>query len=361
MPDYGKFGPFRPGPGRLPPYLAGREREQSKFRRLLTDLEERRPPPREVVLYGPRGNGKTTLLAWVEQETAPGSRVEVLRVTPSEFHDGEDLASLLRPRRWWRRIVPDSSRLNEVVRRRVRRKPLALLVDEAHTLDKKAGRALLNCSQQVGAELPFLLVLAGTPDLHTRLNTLGASFWNRAEILPIGRLPLVEAEEALRRPFAANGIAVSDDALAQMVGESYGYPFFIQLWGEAIWNSIRASSAEPPAEVTMADVHKARKDFDRRKDFYYADRLQELEDRHLLPVARAVARAFQDRERLDTESLEEIVREALAGRKGREAVGAARRALRHLGFIWRERGRDWEPGIPSLMDYIAAPSENRSR
>lgn len=362
MPDYGVFGPFRPGPGRPPPYLAGRGREQSVFRRFLTELEERRPPPREVVLYGPRGNGKTTLLAWVEREAAPGTRVEVLRVTPSEFHGSEDLASLLRPRRWWRRIVPGSSRLKEVVRRRVERRPLALLVDEAHTLDKKAGRALLNCSQQVGAEFPFLLVLAGTPDLRTRLNTLQASFWNRAEILPIGRLPLAEAEEALRRPFAADGIAVSDDALAQMVGESYGYPFFIQLWGEAVWNSIRASSAEPPTEVTIADVQEAQRDFNRRRDLYYADRLQELEDRDLLPVARAVARAFRDRERLDTESVEEVVREALAGRRGREAVGAARQALRHLGFIWREGGsRDWEPGIPSLMEYIAAPSEDRSR
>ena len=361
MPDYGVSGPFRPGPGRPPPYLAGRGREQSVFRRLLTELEERRPPPREVVLYGPRGNGKTTLLAWVEREAAPGTRVEVLRVTPSEFHDSEDLASLLRSRRWWRRIVPGSSRLKEVVRRRVERRPLALLVDEAHTLDQEAGRALLNCSQQAGAELPFLLVLAGTPDLRTRLNTLQASFWNRAEILPIGRLPLAEAEEALRRPFAADGTAVSDDAMTRMVGESDGYPFFIQLWGEAVWNSIRASSSEPPAKVTMADVQKARRDFDRRKNLYFLDRFRELEDGDLLPEARAVARAFRDRECLSAEILEEIVREALPNRKSDEAADAALQALRHLGFIWRERSRDWEPGIPSLMDYIAAPDGDRSR
>lgn len=376
MPDHGKFGPFRPGPGRPPPYLAGREREQSVFRRLSADLEERRPPPREVVLYGPRGNGKTTLLAWVEQEAALGSRVDVLQVTPSQFHSSEDLASLLRPRRW-KRIVPDSlsvkgvrfrspdgrpSRLNEIVRRRVERKPFALLVDEAHTLGKEAGRALLNCSQQIGAELPFLLVLAGTPDLRTRLNTLHASFWNRAEVLPIGRLRPTDAEEALRRPFAADGIAVAEDALAHMVGESHGYPFFLQLWGEAVWGSIRASSAEPAERVTMADVRRTRRDFDRRKNIYYADRLQELEDRGLLPVARAVAQSFRDRERLDAESLEEVVRGALADRKDRKAANAARQALRHLGFIWRDGGnRDWEPGIPSLMDYIAAPSGDGSQ
>lgn len=376
MPDYGVSGPFRPGPGRPPPYLAGREREQSVFRRLLTDLEKRKPPPKEVVLYGPRGNGKTTLLAWVEQEAAPGSRVEVLRVTPSEFHGPEDLASLLRPRRWWTRIVPDSlsvkgvrfrspgrsaSRLREMVRRRVRRKPLALLVDEAHTLDKKAGRALLNCSQQVGAELPFLLVLAGTPDLRTRLNTLQASFWNRAAVLPVGRLPLAKAEEALRQPFADDGIAVAEDALAHMVEESHGYPFFIQLWGEAVWNSVRTSGARPRTKITMADVHTAQKDFDGPKNLYYLGRFRELEDRALLSAGRAVARAFHGRSKLGSGDLDAALLRELRRTGAEKELPDARETLEHLGFIWRERSRDWEPGIPSLMDYIAAPDGDRSQ
>ena len=40
-----------------------------------------------------------------------------------------------------------------------------LLLDEAHTVGEEIGSALLNASQQVGRELPFLLVLAGTPEL----------------------------------------------------------------------------------------------------------------------------------------------------------------------------------------------------
>ena len=36
----------------------------------------------------------------------------------------------------------------------------------------------------------------------------------------------------------------------------------------------------------------------------------------------------------------------------RPAVGEVEIAGRHLGFIWRADGRiEWEPGIPSLMDY----------
>ena len=56
---------------------------------------------------------------------------------------------------------------------RCRGKPLATLVDEAHTLDLEVGRAQLNASQQVRADAPFLLVLAGTPGLAAHLGAIG--------------------------------------------------------------------------------------------------------------------------------------------------------------------------------------------
>lgn len=364
--------PFRPAPGRLPPYLAGRETEQSVFRRLLSDLEERRPPPREVILYGPRGNGKTALLAWVQEEAASRPRVDVVRVTPSRFRDRNDCARVLRPRRWWNRLVPGSPpvrsarrraravkppSLHELISRRVRRKPLALLLDEAHTLDRQVGRELLNCAQQVGAELPFSLVLAGTPDLPAHLDTLGAGFWNRAEKRTIGRLDASQTAAALREPLRAEGVSVTDEALDHLVRESDGYPYFIQLWGREVWKRVRNASNRR-STVTLSEVEAAQPDFERQRDDYYADRLQELEDGRLLPAAQAVAKALRERPRLDAEGLERAVRGALPASADDEAADAARTALRHLGFIWREGGsRDWEPGIPSLMDYIAPPGD----
>ena len=74
-------GPFRPGPGGLPPYLAGRESEQALYLALLGDLQDGLAPPREVVLSdGPRGNGKTALLAWLQQEAAAYPEIDVLRL-----------------------------------------------------------------------------------------------------------------------------------------------------------------------------------------------------------------------------------------------------------------------------------------
>ena len=64
------LGPFRAGPGGLPPYLAGRGSVQAACRAFVAEVRRGRPPPREIVLYGPRGNGKTALLVWLEKEAA---------------------------------------------------------------------------------------------------------------------------------------------------------------------------------------------------------------------------------------------------------------------------------------------------
>lgn len=57
-PDY---GPFRPGTGSLPPYLAGRAKEQAKIEAILGILRRGKPPPSALIFFGPRGNGKTAL------------------------------------------------------------------------------------------------------------------------------------------------------------------------------------------------------------------------------------------------------------------------------------------------------------
>ena len=57
-----ELGPFQPGTGRPPPYLAGREEEQSLFRSHFEALRRGRSAPAEILLHGPRGNGKTGLV-----------------------------------------------------------------------------------------------------------------------------------------------------------------------------------------------------------------------------------------------------------------------------------------------------------
>ena len=101
------LGPFRAGPGGLPPYLAGRESVQAACRAFVAEVRRGRPPPREIVLYGPRGNGKTALLVWLEKEAATDSGLDVLRLTPAAIRTETMLVERLLPVSWRQRLAPE--------------------------------------------------------------------------------------------------------------------------------------------------------------------------------------------------------------------------------------------------------------
>ncbi len=361
------LGPFQPGTGAPPPYLAGREEEQSLFRSHFDALRRGQSVPAPILLYGPRGNGKTALLAWAEREAESDDGLEARWLTGSSVPAPEALVRRLRLSSLFDRLSADSISfggvgvslrqgedyppLEDALEARAKAKPLLILLDEAHTLKPEVGQWLLNAAQIAGRRAPFLLVLAGTPDLRARLSEMEASFWNRAEQLPLGRLDEGAAEEAIRRPLADDGIGVEDEALARIVRETHGYPFFVQLWGRAVWDRVRGAGGGGGA-VTMAVVEEAVGEFEIRRNRYYLDRFDELDRQGWLGAAREVALAFRDRERLPHAGFGKAIRRAAAvGDRATELEAAA--ALEHLGFVWKTRGiPSWEPGIPSLMDYI---------
>lgn len=360
-------GPFRPGTGAIPPYLAGRESPQRLFRGFLTDLSNGLPPGTQVILYGPRGNGKTALLRWLEREATDAFGIETAVLRPAEIPDAARLGELVAARRWWHRLAPSGFSVGqfgwtrartrppsaaETMAARAQRKPLLVLLDEAHTLDLDVGRILLNAAQEAGGNLPLLLVLAGTPGLESHLNAMGASFWNRAEQVRIGRLSEDATEEAFGRPFRDEGIEVTGGALSVMVPESQRYPYFIQLLGSAVWAHLVRSGAQA-SPVTAKTAVEARPEFDRTKGEYYAHRFEEMATRGLLPVSVAVSDAFRERDVLARGAVEEAIGRGLGEADDADRRGLAMQALRELGYIWRvDALPDWEPGIPRLMEYV---------
>lgn len=377
--------PFRPGEGRLPPHLAGREQEQAIFRKFLDDLRAGDPAPGSVVLYGPRGNGKTALLRWLsaevadlnERREADDAEMESLWFTPGEIATVESLVAEVASRSWLEKLgitklglpgmveislrAGGSASTRMVARAlsaRAREKPLILLLDEAHNLDGEVGNALLNAAQKVGGEAPLLLVLAGTPDLRRRLRRMSASFWPRAQQIPVGRLPEAGARDAVRIPLRREQIRIAPDALDEMVVESRRYPFFLQLWGSSVWTVGNARQGASRT-VGLADVRSRVPEFVQTANLYYLERYDELAERGLFAVAWAVADAFGAGpaprgavESLPEERMEAAVARGLGSDRS-ERVREATETLFHLGYIWRSGGEpDWEPGIPSLMDYV---------
>ena len=195
-----------PAPGAREKLRAGREAEQGKLLDLFAYLRSGRGAPRDAVLSGPRGNGKTALLRWFRREVeASDEDVDVVWLTPGEIPNLDRLATSVVPPSRFASLRPDTMSLSAGIGRlgwelggqsqsltlllsaRCARRPLVLLLDEAHTLKSEVGRALLNASQAVSAEAPFLLVMAGTPGLQPHLNTMSATFRSRAEKLGLER------------------------------------------------------------------------------------------------------------------------------------------------------------------------------
>ena len=372
-----KAGPprlFVPGDGAPPPALAGRSAQQAVLARCLGDLARGAAPPHNVVLVGPRGNGKTALLHWFKtacDESAPS--VDVMRVTPSEIANAQGLIDAVAPRRGVAKLLlrkigiasvasaqwlPTQERnFKRALLARCRRRPLALLVDEAHTLDLDMGRMLLNASQEVRAEAPFLLGLAGTPGLAARLGAMDASFWSRlgAGLLGIGRLDAEAARAALVEPLGANGVRIDAPALEAVVDDSQRYPYFIQLWGDALWQDHMATRTAGEGTLTADSIAAARPKVAAWVADYYQSRYRELRAGGLVAAAVAVARLLLGQR---GSANEQALDAALAAAGAEDAAGrfATLESLNRLGYVWCPPGQGapmvWNAGIPSLMRFV---------
>ena len=384
---------FKAGTGVAPPKLAGRETETAIASDvLLGPLAGGNPPPGDMVLFGPRGNGKTVLLEKLKRQ-AVEAKSGVLALRPAQLDSPE---VLLRTLLQATPTLPDDDtaqsklleKLQGALRRsglaldglrmgapgisvalsavsddelrvrtqewlgaRCRTQPLLVTVDEAHTLDIDIGRRLLNLSEQLrAADVPFVLILAGTPQLEAHLGKMSATFWSRSEIAPIGRLSAAATAEALTAPLGDWSVTIEPDALGKVVDDSQCYPYFIQLWGRALCGALveQAHSHTVTAEL----VEQVTPAVAARRERYYGERYQELKERGLLEAGALVAGCFEKSEQVHEAALEAALR------KGPEldakAATAALSEMAALGYLWRKTTANdfFEPGIPSLMTHV---------
>ncbi|MCZ0944039.1 MAG: ATP-binding protein [Gammaproteobacteria bacterium] len=365
--------PFQPGTGGIPPVLAGREREQATLMALLERLANDELKQTIHLLQASRGMGKTVLLRDLEK-SAPLD-VAVIYAPAAKLSSLDSTAQLIDPRRsWWRQTLswfgsltvagvsikrPAAAPAGEFqaldrALARCRKRPFLLVVDEAHTLAPDLTHMLLNVFQDLAGRQPCGLLLAGTPALEPFLlsDAVNASFVERAPIVIPGLLSAAQSREALDAPQWRDW-QLDEAVLDEAVAESLGYPYFLQLWGKALWEQGCArktldnavlEAARPPVEAVRGRFYA------RRFDEFERDACQAGLDRNaMLKAAESVAaEVAAPGAVITTGQLNRLLDDA--GLASGDAA-AAKRIIVNNGFLMRTAD-EWRPAIPSLAAYI---------
>ena len=366
--------PFTPGIGELPPVMGRRPEIETWLLQMLDQLRKGKPARAKFAfLYGPRGNGKTVLLRWLLDRARQAPSVIPRRLTPEDLESGEALAAALGDLAGWKTLAGNLfNRLNlrisasgaefgfdtgqsatgpasHTIMGRADR-PVLLLLDEAHTVPPEVLRRLLGAVQDAGFDTSVALVLAGTPGLEDVMRDSAASFWDRGEECPVGRLSAGEAERVIAEPFRQAGVMVEDGAAAGLAAAGNRFPYFLQVYGAAAWDAVAGTGSR---RLGQEQVTAAATAGNNRRERYYQHRYEEFSDTNTLALARAVALAFQAHAgQLNDAQLNAVLDHAAGDDPG---IPGARRLLRARGYIWRQpQAAHWEPGIPSLMDYMIA-------
>jgi hypothetical protein len=161
---------------------------------------------------------------------------------------------------------------------------VAICIDELQYLSEDELSALIMAIHRISQKnLPFILVGAGLPQI-VGLCGKSKSYAERLFDFPIvGELSQADAESALRSPVRNQNADFDDAAIAEVIRETKGYPYFLQQWGHEVWNIAEQSP------ITLANVSDASKAAVSKLDqsFFRVrfDRLTHREKEYLLALA----------------------------------------------------------------------------
>lgn len=372
------LNPYTPGSGRKPPSLQGRDVEIDAFDLLVAKAKSRNYD-RGMMLTGLRGVGKTALLnhlrghaehhkwytvAIEAQAVGANSKVNYKQLASglkaglrrySHKHTLGQLAarigsliegssisiagvSLTAPAPDESDILSDLEELLETVCEYARKSgtAIALFIDEIQDLDLPLLSALVMAQHKANQESwPFYLIGAGLPGVPVAL-AKARSYSERLFLYRIiGPLAADEARRALSEPAETAGGRFTEEALDLLCAASEGYPYFLQEFGQAIWEI--APSAPFTAEDAREALAMGRAQLD--QGFYPSrwDRTTPSERRYL----RAIAATGEPNPRTASLSIPQ------------SAASPARASLIEKGVIYSpERGRIGftVPGMASFVE-----------
>jgi len=326
--------PFRPGAGRRPPALAGRDALLTAFDVVMRRSEELGEGDRGWMLNGLRGVGKTVLLNellrragerdWITAKVEAGAG-EALSVALSRaLVRGMRTATGRHPESRLRRMlgvlkafsvtadatgavslgvevdpirgVADSGRLAEdlaalfeVMGETARELGIGVLILVDELQEAAAGElAAINTAVhhlgQGEMPLPLMLVGAGLPSLPAQLADATSYAERLYDYRPVGLLEQPAAFDALTIPTRALEVDWDVDALAMAADAAGGYPYFLQAIGKHVWDN--AISTPISADDVGVGLRDARREVD---DGLYRSRWERA-----TPAQRDLLRALAD-------------------------------------------------------------------
>lgn len=379
--------PYSPGAGTPPPELAGRDEIREQVRIALARIRIGNPA-KSVLMVGLRGVGKTVLLEQMRRD-AEGEGFATIKI---EAPEGRSLPAILAPQlRIALLRLSRSDAARDLAHRGLRaltgfakalkvkyqdievgfdfeaepgladngdlEGDLAALFEQTGLAAKNAGTAVVifidelqyveeaqfaalisalhHCSQGripvavVGAGLPQLLALAGS----------AKSYAERLFDYPrIGPLDPEQAGLAIVKPAHARGADFERQAVAEIIRNTRGYPYFLQEWGKHSWDTALRTP------ITLADVTTASKEAIAALDesFFRVrfDRLTPAEKRYLRSMAALGPGPHRSGDI------------ASAMNKNSSSLGPVRSSLITKGMIWSPNHGDTAFTVPLFDEFM---------
>jgi hypothetical protein len=281
--------PFAPGAGTPPPELAGRNALLERNAVALDRIRMGRAA-RPSILYGLRGVGKTVLLSTMrdaaegegmtivsieapENRSLPGILVPALRAALLRLdrtkQAAEGVKRALRALAGFAKLkvkyddlevaidfdvepgLADSGDLEADLADLIvatgeaaseRNSVVVLVVDELQYVPEEQLAALISALHRASQkQLPITMIAAGLPQLLGQMGRAKSYAERLFEFVAVGPLDDPSARDAIKLPVEREGEKVDDAALAAIIEQTQGYPYFLQEWGKHSWDAADAS------------------------------------------------------------------------------------------------------------------------
>ena len=119
---------------------------------------------------------------------------------------------------------------------------VVMFIDELQYVEEAQLAALITALHRcVQRQLPVMLLGAGLPQLRGRMGNAKSYAERLFDFPEVGSLPPTEAALAITRPAEHEGVQIDREAVALIVTETRGYPYFLQEWGKHAWNEASSS------------------------------------------------------------------------------------------------------------------------